>query len=96
MTDTGCDGWNGTQIAIRQNNSYYIYSLSGGKSYGPVPINLTIGVLAELIVYKLGTNSAEVGVKLLSGSGVTMMNLVPGSTLVVNKVLASFTPGMLN
>lgn len=57
MTDTGCDGWNGTQIGIRQSGMTTYFGLSGGKSYGPWSMNLTVGVLVQMVVFKLGNNS---------------------------------------
>lgn len=57
MTDTGCDGWGGTQLAIRQGSNINIFGLTGGKSYGPWPIILTIGTLVQLFVYRVGNNT---------------------------------------
>lgn len=69
-----CDGWGGNQLALRQNGTYKsIFTFTTGRSGGPMLVNLTRGVLAELVVYKLGNNTQDVGVRLASASGVTVL-----------------------
>jgi len=69
-----CDGWGGNQLALRQNGTYKsIFTLTTGRSGGPMLVNLTRGVLAELVVYKVGINTQDVGVRLASASGVTVL-----------------------
>jgi hypothetical protein len=69
-----CDGWGGNQLALRQNGTYKsIFTFTSGRSGGPMLVNLTRDVLAQLVVYKLGNNTQDVGVRLASASGVTVL-----------------------
>jgi len=69
-----CDGWGGNQLAIRQNGTYKsIFTITTGRTNGPITVNLTRDSRADLVVYKLGTNTQDLGLKLKSASGVTVL-----------------------
>ena len=73
MTANG-NGWGGNQLAIRQDGNYRsIFTFGAGRAGEPIAVNLTRDILAELVVYNLGNNTQDIGVKVTSDSGVTVL-----------------------
>lgn len=60
LTDSYGDGWNGNQIAVKRNTTYYPFgqSFTSGHDYPyTIKINLKTGVSYDIVPYVLGLDT---------------------------------------
>lgn len=72
MTDSGSDGWNQNYIGFRQNNSIMGYigdTFINGSKAGPVYVVVRSNVTTEIVVYKMGTKTNQIGFIVTASNG---------------------------
>jgi hypothetical protein len=64
MLDSWGDGWSGNTIGLKQNGNItatFGAGFTNGHAYGPVQLNISYGIQAQIIVNTLGSWTSEVG-----------------------------------
>ena len=95
MTDSWGDGWEGTVLAIRQNNvvvGTFGNLFTYGTSSGPVYITVVGNVEAQVVVSTLGGYTNEVGFVIKAPNGTIIHQRNSGSSFPFTILFKTFCP----